>query len=75
MEVKFGKGSEEWMMFTDFWQLCQKYWETENNDSYWDNLMKDANLFYEKYKDITLSEKLTMAFIDTQEIKFKEKEK
>lgn len=32
--VKFSKGSEEWMMFTDFWQLCQKHWEVELTDEY-----------------------------------------
>jgi hypothetical protein len=34
---KFLKGSEEWMMFMDFWKLCQDFWEPEDNQDYWQN--------------------------------------
>lgn len=71
--VKFNKGSEEWLMFMDFWNLCQKHWKPENNDKYWEQLTDDANEFYEKYKEITLCGKLTMALVNTQEVVYKEK--
>jgi hypothetical protein len=73
--AKFNKGSEEWLMFMDFWNLCQKHWQVENKDKYWEQLTNDANEFYEKYKEITLCRKLTMAFVDTQEVVYKEKYK
>lgn len=74
-EVKFGKGSEEWMMFTEFWQLCQKYWNPENNDSYWDGLVTDVDAFYKKFSQIELSKELALSFIRSQEIKFEKGER
>lgn len=49
MEKKFAKGSSEWMMFMDFWTLCQKYWEPEESDSYWEDLIEATDDFYKKY--------------------------
>lgn len=49
MEKKFAKGSSEWMMFMDYWALCQKYWEPEESDSYWENLIDATDDFYKKY--------------------------
>lgn len=71
MQVKFNKGSKEWQMFVDFWNMCQKYWEIEDNDNYWQGLVDDAECFTEKYKEIDLSVKLAMAFIETCEAKNK----
>lgn len=48
-EKRFVKGSEEWQMFMDYWTLCQKHWEAENNDAYWENVVKDTDEFYRKY--------------------------
>ena len=48
--VKFTKGSEEWQMFMDYWDLCQKYWKPENNDNYWQRVIDDTDKFYKKYK-------------------------
>lgn len=47
--TKFSKGSEEWQLFMDYWALCQKYWEPEENDAYWDSLISEADIFYKKY--------------------------
>ena len=72
--VKFNKGSEEWMMFTDFWQLCQKNWEVELTDEYWEKLIrKDATDFEIKYKSIPLARNIIKAFLDTQEEIYREK--
>lgn len=73
-QVKFNKGSEEWMMFTDFWQLCQKHWEVELTDKYWQDLIrKDATDFEIKYKSIPLARNMIKAFLDTQEEIYREK--
>ena len=56
--AKFNKGSEEWMMFTDFWNLCQKYWIVENTDEYWDSLVDCTN-------------ELSMALLNSQDKKSK----
>lgn len=68
--VKFNKGSEEWLMFMDFWNLCQEYWNPENNDNYWDGMVNRVDEFYKKYSDIELSKELALSFIRAQEVKF-----
>ena len=49
MEKKCAKGSSEWMMFMDYWALCQKYWEPDDNDDYWESVVKETDVFYRKY--------------------------
>ena len=70
---KFNKGSEEWMMFTDFWNLCQKYWIVEDTDEYWESVIRSANDFQEKYNHISLSRRLALAFVDSMEDVFKKR--
>ncbi len=65
--VKFNKGSEQWMLFMDFWQLCQKHWKVEQTDKYWENVIADSNSFAEKYKSIPLARNIALAFLNTQE--------
>ena len=71
--VKFDKGSEEWMMFMDFWKLCQKHWEPEDNDRYWDNLIKDCDDFFKKYKEIPMSRNLACALSESLEKEYKKR--
>ena len=76
-EVKFSKGSEEWLMFMDYWNLCQKCWEVENSDKYWQDLIGAIDYFVDKYKSIPLAEQLGLALANTQSTKqkmLKEKE-
>ena len=60
---KFAKGSDEWMMFMDFWNLCQKFWISEDADEYYEQLIKENNFFYEKYKRLKLSKEMASAFL------------
>ena len=43
-EVKFAKGSEEWQMFMDYWALCQKCWEPEETDEWWEEALGKIEL-------------------------------
>ena len=70
---KFNKGSEEWMMFMDFWNLCQKYWIVEDTDEYWEGVIRSANDFQKKYNHILLSRRLALAFVDSMEDVFKKR--
>lgn len=70
---KFNKGSEEWMMFTDFWNLCQKYWIVEGSDEYWESVIRSANDFQKKYNHILLSRRLALAFVDALEDVFRKR--
>lgn len=65
--VKFEKGSREWYMFQDYWKLCQKYWIPEDNDKYWDDIVKESGDFMKKYRDIRLSKELALILIDNLE--------
>ena len=69
-EVKFKKGSEEWQMFMDYWALCQKYWNPDETDSYWESLIKDTDGFYKKY-NTDFSKSLALALVNEAERKSK----
>ena len=65
-EKKFSKGSEEWQMFMDYWELCQKYWEPEDNDEYWESLINAGDAFCKKY-DSQYARDLVLAFMASRE--------
>lgn len=65
--ARFQKGSEEFLLFQDFWKLCQKHWIVENNDDYWQQLVNDANAFVEKYGEMSFAKILALAFMDAKE--------
>lgn len=58
---RFEKGSEEWQMFMDFWQLCQKYYVPEETEEYWQSVIDDGNTFIKKY-NTSFARGLFMAF-------------
>lgn len=70
MEKKFAKGSSEWMMFMDFWTLCQKYWEPEESDSYWEDLIEATDDFYKKY-NTDFAKSLALSLVNEAERKQK----
>lgn len=49
-EKKLGKDSAEWEMFAEYWRLYKQYYEPEDNDEYWQEVVDATNAFYEKYK-------------------------
>jgi hypothetical protein len=48
---KFEKGSKEFRWFGEFWKLAQKVWipGDENDDEYWDGVVRDINDLTAKY--------------------------
>lgn len=56
----FGKGSEEYILFKDFYALCQKLWRVEENELYWEEVIKEVDRFAERYKTCSLP---TQAFV------------
>ena len=69
------KESKEWQMFGDYFVLCKKYWDVKDTEKYMEDLIISVNEFYEKYKDIPLSEGLSIAFSETQDKLFKKNKK
>lgn len=68
------KGTEEFVMFGDFFNICKKYWDVKNTDEYWENLISELGKFIENYKEIELSREIALAFSNAQERKGKRKE-
>ena len=68
MEKKFAKGSSEWMMFMDYWALCQKYWKPEKTDEWWDEVIREIDVFAKKYGSTVFVRGLCMALINKLEI-------
>lgn len=74
---RFGKGSPEWKMFSDYWLLCQKYWEVEDNENYFQKAMQEVKEFRKKYEKTNpiFSMEITLAFINTIDKKYKNMKK
>lgn len=65
-QVKFQKDSEEWLLFQDYYKLCQKYWQPENakiNKGYWEQLVIEAGDFAEKYSNSSFARRLSLALL------------
>ena len=59
--AKIEKGSEEWQVFMDYWQFIQKYYSPDNDDSWWDEVVKAGESLINKYKGM---ERLTKRTAD-----------
>lgn len=66
-EIKFQKGSEEWLMFQSYYQIIQKYYIPESNDNYWDAIFEEIDKFCKKYQQVPLARNIGMAFLKTME--------
>lgn len=44
-EQRFAEGTEERVMFNDFWKLCQRFWIPEDTDEYWKKLKCEQERF------------------------------
>ena len=71
-EKKFSKGSEEWIMFQDFWRLCQMVWIPEDSDEYWEKTVDMVENFVDKYHN-DFAKALGLALIYELERRNKEK--
>lgn len=49
--VKFAKGSEEWKLFMDFWELTQQLWGLEDTESYWEDVRARCEAYGSSYGD------------------------
>ena len=55
MQKHFEKGTENYELFNDFWKLRQQYYEADNGDDWFVELMNAGEKIIEKYKDTELS--------------------
>lgn len=72
MEKRFGKGSEEFTMFTDYWQFVQKYYIPEPQDEWWEELIREADKLADKYGKTQYIRDLIMAHVNDCERRSKD---
>ena len=64
MEQEFKKGSLERAFFSEFYELCEKYWVPEDSDDYWRSMIRDTEALNEKYKKLQpLSKEIIVGFV------------
>ena len=75
--VKFQKGSKEWDMFRDYWNLCQKFWIPEDREEYWKLVLKESIEFKKKYESLPLANEIRLVLLEHlfREFRNKKKEK
>jgi|GEM_PF-314001 len=61
--ANFGKDSIEWEMFGEYWKMCQKLWVVEDNNEYWDTVIKETGEFARKYESVSLAKELAMSLV------------
>lgn len=62
------RGSEEFELFTDFWNLYKNHAVIEHNESYIDQVIQAADEFYKNY-NTEFSKELAAAFVNEIERK------
>ena len=46
---KFEKGSEEYEFFKDFYNFMQKYWIPEEEDEWWEEVVRESGILINKH--------------------------
>lgn len=52
---KFEKGSEEWQFFNDYYKFRQQFYEADNEEEWFQKLMKSGETLIEKYSKTNIS--------------------
>lgn len=56
MRGDIGKGTEEWTFQSLYWDFRKAYYIAEpTNDEYWQNLITDADILVDKFKDTDIA--------------------
>lgn len=70
MRKKLTKADAEFQMFSDYYKIYQDFYEPEDNDNYWQGLVRAVDEFYKKYKS-KLAKDLAIAYLDSREEVYK----
>lgn len=65
-----GKESFEFQMFRDYWNMMKEHWEIADDNKYWEKVISDNQLFYEKYHT-PYAKDLALAFVNELDRKSK----
>ena len=66
MRKQLTKVDEEFQMFADYYKMYQDFYVPEDNDNYWQELIRAVDEFYKKYKT-KLAKDLAIAYINSRE--------
>lgn len=71
---KFEKGSEEWQFFSDYYKFRQQFYEADNGDEWFQELMKAGEMLIKKYSQTNISkyvQSLVFSHFEDVERRFK----
>lgn len=73
---KFEKGSEEWQFFQDFWKFRQQYYEADNGEDWFLEMMRAGEAIIEKYHNTCFSkyaQNLVMSHFEDVQVRWEKK--
>ena len=76
MQKKFGKGTENYELFNDFWQLRQNYYEPDKDGPWFEELREAGEQIIAKFKGTSLEKlarNLVFAHFEDVELRWKER--
>lgn len=70
MRKQLTRADEEFQMFSDYYKIYQDFYIPEDNDAYWDGLVREVDAFCKKYKT-DFAKELAFAYANSREELFK----
>ena len=73
---KFEKGSEEWQFFNDYYKLRQQYYEADNEEQWFEEMVRVGEEIIEKYHNTEIAkfvQSLVFSHFEDVEMRWKKK--
>lgn len=70
MRKQLTKADAEFQMFSDYYKIYQDFYVPEDNDAYWESLIRAVDEFHKKYKT-KLAKDLALAYLNSREELYK----
>ena len=71
MRKKLTKTDADFQMFADYYKIYQDFYVPEKGDTYWQDLISEADAFLAKYKT-KYAEDLITAYLDSRQRMYKD---
>ena len=71
MRKKLTKADTDFQMFADYYKIYQDFYVPEKGDTYWQDLISEADAFLAKYKT-KYAEDLITAYLDSRQRIYKD---
>ena len=70
MRKQLTKADAEFQMFSDYYKIYQDFYVPEDNDAYWESLIRAVDTFYKKY-NTKFAMDLALAYLNSREELYK----